>query len=73
MAWLILDVFATAAFVFTAGISLSLSYHAQQRKISRDPAYQQKQAHINFIVRTLWIAGVAFFTHLLDFMLNDLI
>jgi uncharacterized membrane protein len=70
MAWLILDVFATAAFVFTAGISLSLSYHAQQRKINRDPEYQQKQAHINFAVRTLWIAGVAFFTHLLDFMLN---
>jgi len=70
MAWLILDVFATAAFVFISGISLSLSYHAQQRKINRDPEYNQKQAHINFTIRTLWIAGVAFFTHLLDYIFN---
>ncbi|MHA1727757.1 MAG: heparan-alpha-glucosaminide N-acetyltransferase domain-containing protein [Promethearchaeota archaeon] len=69
--WLIFDVFGAAAFVFISGISLSLSYHAQNRKIKRDQEFTAWHARLNFIARTSWLAIITFVTHLLNVILNN--
>ncbi len=55
-----LDMIGSSMFIFLAGISLTLSYSAKQRKVERDPMYLQIHANIDFLGKTLLILVFAF-------------
>ncbi len=60
--FLFLEVIGANAFIFVAGIGLSLFYKSQEHKISMLPEYTRKHIHINFLTRTLLILVIGFIT-----------
>lgn len=60
--FLIFEVIGANAFIFVAGIGLSLFYNLQKQKAQEEEITEMKHVHVNFTVRSSCILFLAFLT-----------
>jgi peptidoglycan/LPS O-acetylase OafA/YrhL len=57
--------FFLAGFIFIAGVSLTLSYNAKQKRISEDPNYFPIYVKVDFVVKLFWLIFFAMIYNLI--------